>query len=461
LAPSHSDAFVFFGATGDLAYKQIFPALESMVKHGTLTVPVIGVARAGWNLDQLRGRARDSLREHGDVDEQAFAKLCSLMRYVDGDYQDPNIFKELRTQLGDAARPLHYLAIPPSMFPTVVAGLAESGCAKNARVVVEKPFGRDLASARALNRTLHQYFAESSIFRIDHYLGKEPVQNLLYVRFANSMLEPLWNRLYIESMQITMAESFGVQGRGRFYEEAGAIRDVVQNHMIQVMALLTMDAPVTHDHEAIRDEKARIVKAMRPISPDEIVRGQFRGYRQEDGVAPESQVETFAALRLHVDTWRWSGVPLCIRVGKCLPVTATEVLVKIKAPPQRTFGDPPSMAGNYYRFRLSPTVDIGLGGRVKIPGDQWKGEHVELMLREDVSDDMPPYERLLGDAMRGDAELFSREDTVEAAWRVVDPILGSITPAYEYDPGTWGPAEADRITAATGGWHDPVVAPQT
>jgi glucose-6-phosphate 1-dehydrogenase len=461
MALAHSDAFVFFGATGDLAYKQIFPALQSMVKHGTLNVPVIGVARAGWNLDQLRARARESLKEHGGVDEEALAKLSSLLRYVDGDYQDPNTFKELRAQLGGAVRPLHYLAIPPSMFPTVAAGIAESGCRKNARVVVEKPFGRDLASAQALNRTLHQYFPESNIFRIDHYLGKEPVQNLVYVRFANSVLEPIWNRLYLESVQITMAESFGVQGRGRFYEETGAIRDVVQNHMLQVMALLTMDAPVTHDHEAIRDEKARILKAMRPISPDEVVRGQYRGYREEDGVASESQVETFAAVRVHIDTWRWSGVPLCIRAGKYLPATVTEVLVKVKPPPQRTFGDPASMAGNYYRFRLSPTVDIGLGGRVKIPGEQWKGEHVELMLREDVSEDMPPYERLLGDALRGDAELFAREDSVEAAWRVVDPILGNVTPAYEYDPGTWGPLEADRITVSTGGWHAPVVSGST
>jgi glucose-6-phosphate 1-dehydrogenase len=451
MAP-HSDAFVFFGATGDLAYKQIFPALQSMVRHGTLNVPVIGVAKSGWNLDQLRARARDSLQQHGGVDERAFAKLLALLRYVDGDYADQSTFTELRKQLDGAARPLHYLAIPPTAFPTVVAGLAESGCAKNARVVVEKPFGRDLKSAEALNRTLHQYFPESAIFRIDHYLGKEPVQNLLYVRFANSVMEPLWNRLYVESVQITMAESFGVQGRGRFYEETGAIRDVIQNHMLQVMALLTMDAPVRHDSEAVRDEKSRIVKAMRPVSPDDIVRGQFCGYREEDGVAPESQVETFAALRLHIDTWRWSNVPLYIRAGKCLPVTATEVLVKFKKPPQRTFLDSPSTAENYIRFCLSPTVDIGFGVRVKVPGEEMRGEHVELKLREDISDDMPPYERLLGDALRGDQELFAREDTVVAAWRVVDPILGNITPVYEYEPGTWGPPQADRI--ASGEWHD-------
>ena len=325
--------------------------------------------------------------------------------------------------------------------------------------MVEKPFGRDLASAEALNRTLHQYFPEANIFRIDHYLGKEPVQNLLYVRFANSIFEPLWNRMYVESVQITMAESFGVQGRGRFYEGTGAIRDVVQNHMLQVLSLLIMDAPVRHDHEAVRDEKARIMKAMRPISPDDILRGQFRGYREEEGVAPESQVETFAALRVHVDTWRWSGVPFYIRAGKCLPVTATEVIVEIKKPPQRTFDDTGPMDGNHFRFMLSPNVVIGVGARLKMPGQGMKGDDVELVLQEDVTEDLPPYERLLSDALRGDAELFAREDSVEAAWRVVDPILGNVTPVYEYEPGSWGPPEADRITASTGGWHNPTVPP--
>ena len=452
---SHSDAFVFFGATGDLAYKKIFPALQAMIRHGELDMPIIGIARAGWSLDKLRERARDSLQKNGGIDEAAFAKLASRMRYVDGDYADPATYGRVCQALDGAQRPLHYLAIPPSMFGTVVQGLAHAGCAANARVVVEKPFGRDLASAQALNHTLHQVFPESSVFRIDHYLGKEAVQNLLYFRFANSFLEPIWNRNYIDNVQITMAESFGVQGRGGFYEEVGALRDVVQNHLLQVIALLAMDAPVGRDPESMRSEKLRLFRAMRPLDPQHVVRGQFRGYRDEAGVAPDSQVETFAALRLSIDTWRWAGVPFYIRAGKRLPITATEVKVDLKIPPLPIFDRTAHSQSNYFRFRLSPEVVISAGARVKRAGDEMLGDPVELVARRSPASEDLPYERLLGDAIAGDASLFTRDDSVEAAWRVIDPVLGHATPVAEYESGTWGPAAAADVIAGDDGWHDP------
>jgi glucose-6-phosphate 1-dehydrogenase len=450
-----ADAFVFFGATGDLAYKQIFPALQALVRRGHLDVPVIGVAKSGWGIEQLKERARESLEKHGGVDEEAFERLVSLLRYIDGDYADPATYEQLCAMLGNAVRPLYYLAIPPSMFATVAEGLARSGCTKEPRVVVEKPFGRDLASAHELNGILTSVFPETAIYRIDHFLGKEPVQNIYYTRFANSIFEPIWNRDHIACVQITMAEDFGVQGRGKFYEEVGAIRDVLQNHLLEIVGLLAMDSPVSDDAESLREESTRLLRAIKPLDPAHIVRGQFHGYRSEPGVSPDSPIETFVAVELFIDTWRWAGVPFYIRAGKCLPVTSTTVTVEFKRPPRETFGEIVPAFSNHLRFRLSPDVLIGLGIRVKIPGEGRVGEDVELIAAQNEGDAMAPYERLLGDAMRGDDTLFASEGTVEAQWRIIDPILGNVTPLYFYQANTWGPAEADQVIARNGTWYNP------
>lgn len=454
LSPS-ADAFVFFGATGDLAHKKIFPALQALIRDEDFSIPIIGVAKAGWNLDQLKARAKDSLEEHGGLDPDAFAKLTSLLHYVDGDYQDMTTFQQLRKELGDAKSPMHYLAVPPSLFTTVAESLAKSGCGDGARLVVEKPFGHNLESAQQLNRKLEQYYSEDAIFRIDHFMGKEPIQNILYTRFANPIFEPIWNRNYVRSIQITMAEDFGVQGRGKFYDETGAIRDVVQNHLLQILAYLAMDPPTAEEREAERDQKSALLKTVRPLRPLSVVRGQFQGYRSVAGVKPGSTVETFVALKLFIDSWRWAGVPIYIRAGKMLPVTCTEIFVEFSRPPRETFKEIVPDGSAHFRIRISPDVTIGLGVRVKVPGDRLVGEDVELTLKQVTTLDRPPYERLLGDAMRGNYEMFARQDLVMAQWRIVEPVLDNITPLYSYAPGTWGPPEANQLIAANGGWIDP------
>jgi glucose-6-phosphate 1-dehydrogenase len=455
-----SDALVVFGATGDLAHKMIFPALYAMVKTGELKVPVIGVAFPAWSLDRIHRRVADSIKRAGGIDDKrAFSQLLSLITYVHGDYKDPATFAALKKALGKSRRPAHYLAIPPSMFETVIQGLGAAGLAENARVIVEKPFGRDLASAKELNKVARSVFPEDSIFRIDHFLGKEAIMGILYFRFANSFLEPIWNRNTVASVQITLAENFGVKGRGGFYETAGCLRDVIENHLFQIAALLAMEPPAGQNFGAMHTEKAKVFEAMRPLKPEDVVRGQYDGYRKEPDVAKNSDVETFCAVRLFIDSWRWEGVPWFLRSGKFLPENFTEVLVELKPPPQKLFADssPATGRANYLRFQLSPGCEIALAARVKRAGKDFVGNQRELLLCEELLGQETPYQRLLGDAMAGEGALFTREDTVEAAWAVVDPVLEKHQRAIPYKRGTWGPKQADAMVADFGGWHNPAI----